>query len=142
ARHQAMAADKRSDARSRQMTTMVSGIGSLLSGRKTGMRTAMNQQRMVSRASAAAQRADDQAAAAAEQRALVEQEYAQEVARLQKTQQQAVQDITTERISPPKSGIRMRYFGLVWVPYYDDGSGALRRAWVVPSRESTGSATL
>src|SRR5690625_808959 len=132
-RYASVADDKRRDARSRQVSSVASGIGALLGGKKTAMRTVVNQQRMAGRAASAAQRAENQYAAAKEQRDLIDQEYQQERQQLEAQWQHAAQDVQVEKVGPPKSGLRMRYFGLVWVPYYDDGSGPWRRAWVLPS---------
>lgn len=132
-RYASVAEDKRRDARSRQMSSVASGLGALLGGKKTAMRTVVNQQRMAGRASSAAQRAENQYAAAIEQRDLIEQEYQQELAHLEQERKNSIQELDIQKIGPPKSGLRMRYFGLVWVPYYDDGSGSWRRAWVLPT---------
>lgn len=131
ARYGATAEDKRQDARSRQMGSLARGVGSLLGGRKTGMQTVLNQQRMAQRASAAADRALNQQRAALEQLELLKEERDQELAKLDATLKEPAQSLERERILPPKSGVRMRYIGLVWVPYYDDGSGRWKRAWSV-----------
>lgn len=134
-RYGATAEDKRQDARSRQMGSLARGVGSLLGGRKTGMQTVLNQQRMAQRASAAAERALKQQRAAMEQLELLKEERDQELAALDSTLKHPEKSLERERITPPKSGVRVRYIGLVWVPYYDDGSGRWKRAWSVSSAD-------
>lgn len=132
-RYEVTAESNRADARSRQIDSVVRGVGSLFGGRRSGMTTSMNRARMASRARAAAQRADSQRAAAIEQRELLEKEYEQALRQAEEERDQMIDDIDVRLITPPRSGIRMRYFGVVWVPYYAEPAGRWRRAWVVPT---------
>lgn len=132
-RYELTAESKRADARSRQMDSLVRGVGSLFGGRRGGMTTSMNRSRMASRSREAASRADAQREAAVEQRDLLEQEFNQALSQAEERRDRAANDVETRTITPPKSGIRMRYFGLVWVPYYAEPSGRWRRAWVMPT---------
>lgn len=132
-RYELTAESRRADARSRQMDSVVRGVGSLFGGRRGGMTTSMNRSRMASRSRAAATRADAQRDAAIEQRQLLEQEYTQALSQAEEQRDRAMSDVETRMITPPRTGIRIRYFGLVWVPYYAELSGRWRRAWVVPA---------
>lgn len=131
ARYGAQAQEKRSDAQSRQLSSLVQVGGALLSGRKRSMTTVMNQQRMATKSKRAAEAADQKQDAAMQQRDLLQDELNTQLDALKTTYERSCREIEIQLISPAKSSVKVEYAGLVWVPYYAHPDGKWIRAWSV-----------
>lgn len=119
--------------RSREIGTLVQLGGALFGGSRRSMRSVASAQQQSARYGEVAARALEQRDAALQRRELLAEEFRMKLEAVESDFSSAAQSIEVTPVRPPKSSIQMRYFGLVWVPYYESEDGSRRRAWVPQS---------
>lgn len=118
-------------ARDQQMRGLVQLGGALFGGRSArSVATAGSQ---AARHESAAQRALDQRGTALAERELLAEEFRVKLEAIEDRFAEDARTITSSLVTPPQSGVQLRFFGLVWVPYYAAPDGSRRRAWVARS---------
>lgn len=122
--------------RARSMDT-AARIGMAFFGRGSGSRKAASASRHVmtgarqsDRLASESSRALDQRDTALARRQLLQEEYQQKMAQIEQTFAVASTEVESQLVTPSKSSIQLRYFSLVWVPYYEAPDGRRRRAWM------------
>lgn len=115
-------------------------IGMAFFGGGSGSRKAASASRQLAtaarqsdRLATQANRAMDQRATAVARRQLLQEEYHQKVAGIEQQFSVASSTVESTLITAAKSAIQLRYFSLVWVPYYERPDGRRRRAWMPSS---------
>ena len=117
-------------ARSREMGMWLDVGAALFGGRKSSARSAMTRQAQAQREADMSQRALAQRDEQLASRRRLEEDLAAQLAKIEQEFSEASRDLSVTRVTPTKSAVQIRYFGLAWVPYYEDSSGQRRRAWV------------
>lgn len=120
---------RQADARSKEVGMWLDVGSALFGGRKSAARSAVSRQAQAQRQNEMSQRAWQQYEEELANRQRLEGELAERLARIENEFAAAANQLTSTNITPNKSAIQLRYFGLVWVPYYEDSQGNRRRAW-------------
>lgn len=118
-------------ARERQMRGLVQLGGALFGGRSARSLSSTGTQ--VARHEGVARRALDQRGTALAERELLAEEFRVKLEAIEDRFAEDARTIVSSLVTPPKSGVQIRFFGLVWVPYYAAPDGSRRRAWVARS---------
>lgn len=137
AKADAKIADLESKARARQAEARSKEVGmwldvgsALFGGKKSAARSAVNRQAQAAKQSEMSQRAWEQYEEACAARERLSSELSERLARIENEFSDAARTIEVTQVTPAKSSIQLRYFGFVWVPYYESEQGQRRRAWV------------
>lgn len=119
----------RESARNNQMRSLVD-MGSMVFGGRRRTRSMLTASNQASRQREVAERALEQRGTAIARREQLVNEFRTRLEALEAEFSEAAQSINETLISPARSAIQLRFFGLVWVPYYESPDGNRRRAWV------------